>query len=226
MYTFLDKQDNVLYVGKAINLKSRVSSYFVNSSLLGPKTKVLVSQIEKIRITRVESELEALLLEAFYIKKYHPKYNIMLKDNKSYVRIRITIKEAYPAVLLARREDDPKSLYFGPYPSSSSVKLVLKTIRKIFPFQSVAKHPKRICLYNHLGLCPCPPVNDTTELRKKYRHDIRGLIKIFEGESKSVMKELEKEVWEVVARVRREEMGHGTAPAPAIAVAATVAKAK
>jgi excinuclease ABC subunit C len=181
-----------LYVGKAINLKSRVSSYFTSPNQLGEKTRVLVSQIRKIKITIVESELEALLLEAFYIKQYNPKYNIKLTDNKSYIQIKITIKDKYPAVLLSRREDDGKSLYFGPYPSSSSVKLVLKTIRRIFPFVSVPNHPKRICLYNHLGLCPCPPINDSPELEKEYRKNIRGIVRMLEGESKKIMTEFEK----------------------------------
>ena len=93
VYEFLDSQNNVLYVGKAIDLKARVSSYFNNYHQLGEKTGILVSQINKIKITIVESELEALLLEAFYIKKYKPKYNIKLTDNKSYIRVKITIKD-------------------------------------------------------------------------------------------------------------------------------------
>jgi excinuclease ABC subunit C len=193
VYRFLDESDNVLYVGKANDLKSRVSSYFTGTSKLGPKTRVLVSQIKSIKTTEVESELEALLLEAFYIKKFNPKYNIRLTDNKSYIRIRITIKDAYPKVLLARREDDKNSIYFGPYPSAGSVRLVLKTVRRIFPFQSVLNHPPRICLFNHLGLCPCPPINDSPELRTQYKKNIRGLVRILEGESQKIMKELEKE---------------------------------
>lgn len=193
MYRFLDENGNVLYVGKANDLKSRVSSYFVGTAKLGPKTRVLVSQIAKIKITEVESELEALLLEAFYIKKFSPKYNIRLTDSKSYIRIRITLKDDFPKVLLARREDDKNSIYFGPYPSSGSVRLVLKTVRRIFPFQSVLNHPPKVCLFNHLGLCPCPPVNDSPELRAQYRKNIRGLIRILEGESQKIMKELEKE---------------------------------
>lgn len=160
--------------------------------MLGEKTKVLVSQIEKIRITLVESELEALLLEAFYIKKYKPRYNIRLTDNKSYLRIRITAKEPYPAIMLARNVDDDSSLYFGPFPSSAAVKLVLKTIRRVFPFVSVYHHPKRICLYHHLGLCPCPPLNDSPQLKKEYRRNIKRIIRILEGGSRSVMKGLEK----------------------------------
>lgn len=193
VYRYLDKNNKVLYVGKANDLKARVSSYFVKSAQLGPKTRVMISQIDKITITIVESELEALLLEAFYIKKYNPKYNSRLTDNKSYLRIRITIKDAYPKVLLARQEEDPNSIYFGPFPSATAVKLVLKTIRRVFPFQSVYNHPKRVCLFNHLGLCPCPSMFNSPELQKTYRRNIKGIIRILEGESKSIMKELEKE---------------------------------
>ena len=193
VYVYSDKEGNILYVGKANNLKSRVSSYFAKSAQLGPKTRAMVSQIDTIRITIVESELEALLLEAFYIKKYKPKYNSRLTDNKSYLRIRITTKDEYPRVLLSRQEEDVRSIYFGPFPSASAVKLVLKTIRKIYPFQSVYNHPKRVCLFHHLGLCPCPPMFGSPELKKAYRKNIRTIIRILEGESRSVMKELERE---------------------------------
>lgn len=193
VYRYSDRDGTILYVGKAIDLKSRVSSYFAKSAQLGPKTRAMVAQVETITFTIVESELEALLLEAFYIKKYKPKYNIMLKDSKMYLRIRITIKDDYPRILLARNEDDPKSIYFGPFPSSSAVKLVLKTIRRVFPFVSVLNHPKRICLFHHLGLCPCPPMFGSPELKKTYRKNIKGLIRILEGESQTIMKELEKD---------------------------------
>lgn len=192
VYVYTDKENNILYVGKANNLRSRVSSYFLKSAKLGEKTKILVSKIYKIKITIVESELEALLLESFYIKKYRPKYNIRLSDDKSYVQIKITIKDRYPIVQLARRENDSNSVYFGPYPSSGSVKLVLRTIRKVFPYISVTNHPKRICLYNHLGLCPCPPIFDSEDLRKEYKRNIKGIIRILEGQSPKILKELEK----------------------------------
>jgi excinuclease ABC subunit C len=209
VYVFLNDAGVVLYCGKAKNLKARVSSYFANPSLLYGKTKVMVSQIKKIKVTIVESELEALLLEAFYIKMYKPKYNVLMKDGKSYILVRITIKDDFPKVLLARKEDDPKSIYFGPFTNSSAVRLVLKTIRRIFPFQSVLNHPKQICLYHHLGLCPCPPAMQASllalragppsyssnfqEFKKTYRKNIKGIIRMLEGQSKKIMNELEKE---------------------------------
>lgn len=181
-------------MGKAKDLKSRVSSYFANKTLLVGKTKIMVEQIKKIKITIVESELEALLLEAFYIKKYSPKYNVLMKDGKSYILIRITIKDNFPKVLLARREDDKNSIYFGPFINSSAVKVVLKTIRRIFPYQSVLNHPKRLCLYNYLGLCPCPPVFfHSKEFKEIYRKNIKGIIRVLEGQSQKIMKEFEKE---------------------------------
>ncbi|MBI4084424.1 MAG: GIY-YIG nuclease family protein, partial [Candidatus Levybacteria bacterium] len=193
VYLFLDENSSVLYVGKAKDLKSRVSSYFVNDSLLGEKTRLLVSQIKKVKITVVESELESLLLEAFYIKKYSPKYNVRMADDKSYPLIRITIDDAYPKVLFARRTEDKHSLYFGPYPNSGAVKNVLKIIRRVFPYQSVFNHPKRVCLYHHLGLCPCPIVNNSRKLKKEYRRNIRSIIRILEGKSQKIMRELERD---------------------------------
>lgn len=190
---FLDDANTVLYVGKAKDLKARVSSYFQNRDLLEEKTAVLVSQIKKIKITVVESELESLLLEAFYIKKYKPRYNVRMTDNKSYPLIRVTIKDKYPKVLFARRTDDENSLYFGPYPNSGSVKTVLKAMRRIFPFQSVLNHPKRVCLYNHIGLCPCPPVNDSEEFAKEYKKNIKNVVKVLSGETRSIIREFEKE---------------------------------
>ncbi len=178
-------------MGKAVDLRSRVSSYFTTKAL-GEKTRLLVSNIHKIRITLVESELEALLLEAHLIKKYKPFYNIRLTDGKSYLMVRITIKDIYPRVLIARNASNIDDIYFGPFPNSSFVKLVLKTIRKAFPFQSVANHPKRICLYNHLDLCPCPTMNDSVKLRQMYKKNIKSIIQIFEGKTKKIIRELEK----------------------------------
>lgn len=193
VYEFLGKDKKVLYVGKAKDLKSRVSSYFNSPAQLGAKTLALVDKIDSIRITIVESELEALLLEAFLIKKWRPYYNIRLTDDKSYQFIRITIKDDFPSVTLSRRDNDSNSIYFGPYPSSRSVKLVLKTIRKVFPFLSSTNHPKRICLYNHLNLCPCLPVNNSPENIKLYKKNIQGIVRILEGKSRIIQKELEKE---------------------------------
>ena len=119
---FYDEKGAILYVGKAKDLKARVSSYFTSPHELEPKTQQLVSHIEKINITIVESELESLLLEAFYIKKFTPKYNIRLVDNKTYPLIKITKQHKYPAVFMTRKINEKDSLNIGPYPIYSRFK--------------------------------------------------------------------------------------------------------
>lgn len=153
----------------------------------------MVPQVSKIRTFLLTSELEAFLLEANLIKKYLPKYNIRLTDDKSYQMIKITVRDEFPKIVLARREDDGKSLYFGPFPSSTSIKSVLRTIRKIFPYISVNNHAKRICLYHHLGLCPCPVTQDTEDKRKQYKRDIKRITKFLQGDIEKVVKDLESE---------------------------------
>lgn len=192
VYQFLGNKNEILYVGKAKNLKNRVSSYFTNHSL-HPRTQLLVSQIKKIKITIVESEFESLLLEAAYIKKYLPKYNAKLTDDKAYPLIRITTKYASPAVLTARRADDKSSIYFGPYPDVKAMRMVLRILRRIFPFQSVLNHPKRICLYHHLQLCPCPPMFTTEEQKKEYKRTLKHIMDFLDGNTKKVLGDLEKE---------------------------------
>lgn len=181
-------------MGKAKNLKKRVSSYFLKKIDIGIKTGILISQIAKIKTIITNSEIEAFFLESRYIKKYKPKYNIKLTDDKAYLMVRITIKDKYPKVLLVRRMDDEGSIYFGPFPNGvSALRVVLKTIRRIFPYQSVANHEKKICLYNHLGLCPCPPVFDSPEFKKEYKENIKYLIDFLNGNTKKIIKDLKKQ---------------------------------
>lgn len=132
-------------------------------------------------------------MEIKYIKKYKPKYNIRFTDGKNYPLIRITVKDSYPKILIARLSWDKTSVYFGPFPNATAMKLVLKTIRRIFPYQSVRNHAKRICLYYHLGLCPCPPVFDSVEFTKEYRKTIKQIIDFLNGKTKKIIKGLTKE---------------------------------
>ncbi len=178
----------MIYAGKAINLKNRVSSYFLNKNL-GEKTTQLVSQIKKIKIIGVSSEIEAFLLEERLVKKYKPKYNIRLLDGKTFPSVKITIKDKYPKILMVRKHENDGSLYFGPYTKSASLKTVLKIIRRIFPYQSVINHASNLCLYNHLGLCPCPYVTNGINYKKTIKH----IINFLNGDTKKVIKDLEKE---------------------------------
>lgn len=153
----------------------------------------MVSQVKSVETVAVSSEIEAFLLEASLIKKHNPKYNVRLTDGKTFILLKITVKDEMPKIKFVRKEDDNKSVYLGPYPSFPTLRLVLKIIRKIFPFQSAKHLGKRICLYHHLGLCPCPVTLDTQEKRKQYRTDIFRIIKFLNGRAEDVIKDLERE---------------------------------
>lgn len=189
VYLFKDKTGKLLYVGKAKDLKKRVSSYFTKG-VLDSKTQILTERVHHVDFIPVASEVEAFLLEANLIKKNKPFYNIKLADDKSYPYIAITHSNS-PAVFLTRGKNISKAVYFGPYPDVGSVKTVLRIIRKIFPFQTVRNHPDRTCMYYHIGLCPCIPVHP--ENLPEYRKAIRKLEKFLDGKTESVISLLEKE---------------------------------
>jgi len=188
-YIYRNSSGEIIYIGKAINLKKRVSQYFRRDDALGPKTKTLVSQIASIETKKVNSEIEALILESSLIKKYHPKYNSQLRDNKSYLYICIS-KSKIPIIFTAHSSNLPvHSDIFGPFPDGSSVKSLLKTIRHLFPYRSVEKHPRTLCLYCHLGLCPGPNPD-----AKLYHQNILRIKKILNGHFKSLLISLNKEM--------------------------------
>lgn len=200
IYVFF-KKDTPIYIGKAINLKSRVSSYF--NLNLEAKTAKMISEAKYIGYVNVSNDFEALLLEAKLIKVYKPKYNIVSKDDKHPLYIVIT-NEDFPRIITARKNDlnEPKSsAIFGPFPSSSNVKAVLKLIRRIIPF-SDHKIGKKPCLYSQIGLCnPCPNEivrikNDELRIMeiKRYRKNIRHIKTILEGNASKIIKNLEREM--------------------------------
>jgi len=215
VYLFKDNTGMVLYVGKANNLKTRLQSYTAFD--LSPKTNKLIKLTEYFSIIRVNSEIEALLLEASLIKKFKPKFNIALKDDKSPLYIRIT-KEKYPKVLTARKiEEDPSAggnniSFYGPFPSSSNVGNVLKMIRRIFPY-SEHRIGKRGCLYSQIGLCdPCPNEIEKTknkavkeELKAKYLKNIRLIKGVLDGRIIYVRNTLNKDMNRLSKRDKFEE---------------------
>ena len=193
-------------MGKANNLRARVASYR-NRADIGPRTAVLLSKIKDVDYILVASELEALLLEANLIKKYEPPFNVRWMDGKAYPFIKITVKEQYPSVLQVRRIDDPKSLYYGPFPNIGDVRRILKWVRRIFPYQSVRNHAKKTCLYYHLGLCPCLPAFDDKKSRRRYRRNIGYLIDLLAGKKEHVVRKLAKEMSEASKKEDFEEAG-------------------
>lgn len=195
------KKNLPIYVGKAVNLKNRVASYFRLG--LEPKTKKMVSETDAFSYINVTNELEALLLEAKLIKLYQPKYNIALKDDKHPLYIIIT-NEEFPRILTLRKTDlakfDSKSVY-GPFPSTLSVRTVLKIVRRTFPY-SDHKLGKKPCLYSQLGLCsPCPNyVTNITDpsvkkrLTVRYKSNIRKIKAFLDGRIESLRSSLLKEM--------------------------------
>ena len=201
VYLFKDKKGEVLYVGKAVNLKNRVRSYF-SSLPLGPKTSLLVSRIEKINYFKVESGFDALLLESALIKKYLPDFNSRAKDDKHPLYIRIT-KEKIPVVSTSRREKEKKAYYFGPYPSGATTRFVLKTLRRIFPYRSSLCHPQNKCFYCHLNLCPGPILEG--KALDNYQRVIVQFIKLLSGKRVQLIEEMERQMREMAKNGQFEE---------------------
>ncbi len=190
VYFFKDKNGKIIYIGKALSLKNRIESYF-RENQKDLKTKILVSQIADFDFQVVPSEFDALLLEAKLIKEHQPKYNTRLKDNKRYLYIAIT--KPPQRIFPLRRPELEKKLdaWFGPFPSSRDIKLVLQTIRKVFPFCSEKKPPKRECFYKHLHLCPGFQKLKT----RQYQQQIKHIKQILSGKgSKLLLKNLEKKM--------------------------------
>ncbi|MCD6225878.1 GIY-YIG nuclease family protein, partial [bacterium] len=176
VYFFKNKQGKVIYVGKALSLKSRLRSYF-QKNLPSSKVSQMVQEVASLDFIETQSDFEALLLEAKLIKQYQPKYNTRLKDNKRYLYIAIS-RSPFPRLYIVRRPELEKDLldWFGPFPSSQAARSVLRTIRNVFPYCS-CRRPRSSCLYVHLGLCPGPEKAKT----KKYRQTIEKIRKILNG---------------------------------------------
>jgi len=201
----------IIYVGKAANLRNRVRQYFQKSRGRDPKTEALVIEIADTDWMVVESELEALFLEAEMIRRYMPRYNILLRDDKSMAYIRIDYDSDYPTVTTTRRPLDDGARYFGPYLSVQAVRQALKLLRRIFPF-ATKRTPgqKRATLHYHLGLDPGLEEGKTT--LEEYRTNLRKLIAIIEGKRKNIEHELERDMkrlaktqdFEAAAKVRNQ----------------------
>lgn len=198
-----DKTGKVIYVGKAKNIKKRLASYFAKQDK-SPKTAALVERVHKIETIAVINELEAFLLENELIKKYQPQFNIVMRDDKSYLYIRITVNEEFPRILLARRVTKDGAKYFGPYASSGTVYEVLKLIKRTFPLcsatslvtkEGLKKKKIRACLNYHLKICPGVCVGKVKP--QKYRQTIEQVIQFLRGNYPLVIQKLKKQMAEL-----------------------------
>jgi excinuclease ABC subunit C len=211
VYFHKNNRQEIIYVGKAANLRNRVKQYFQASRVRDPKTDLLVEEISDVDWTVVSSEAEALFLEAELIRRYQPKYNILLRDDKSLSFVRINSKDYAPSVSLTRRPLDDNADYYGPFLSALPVKRSLKYLRKAFPFSiHVNKLPPRACLQVHLGLCPGPETSSYDQ--KTYKKNLKKLSQYLSGKTQKVADDLEKEMlaaankqnFEKAARIRNQ----------------------
>ena len=193
VYFHKDKSGDIIYIGKAANLRSRVRQYFQSSRSFDPKTDVLVGEIADIDWTEVETEADALFLEAELIRRYQPRFNILLRDDKSLLYVRISYKSVYPTVTFVRRPLDDGAEYFGPYVNGFALKKALRYLRRAFPYAiSKPTNQKRTNLYYHLGLDPGLEEGKTS--LEAYRANLRKLMQYLRGDRVGLTRQIEREM--------------------------------
>ncbi|MBQ9757825.1 MAG: excinuclease ABC subunit UvrC [Clostridia bacterium] len=196
IYIMKNSDGKVIYVGKSKVLKNRVSQYFVNLASHSPKTRAMVSNVADFDYIITDSEAEALALECNLIKKYKPKYNILLKDDKQYPYIKITAAEKFPRIFITREVKKDGSLYFGPYMTASNLKKAVEEVRKAFKIRSCKKaieDPKdRPCLYFRIGQCSAPCAGKITE--EKYKKSITDASDVLGSRYDALEKKLKEEM--------------------------------
>lgn len=232
VYIFRDAKRNPLYVGKSIDLRARVGSYFQQDLSLPPKTKELVLHIASVETIDTESEIEALLLEAALVQSIAPRFNSALKDDKRYQHICITQSyykrsttsvnvrslgknrkiyhppKAYPIVTTTRKADDPHSIYFGPFPDGKTVRHVLKLLRRVFgwckydSFEKV-ENGKRPCFYHHIGQCPGFCAGEISH--EQYLQHMDRIVQFLRGDRKELIKELSQAMDQASKSLQFEE---------------------
>ncbi|MCX6118737.1 MAG: excinuclease ABC subunit UvrC [Proteobacteria bacterium] len=196
VYSMKDSSSNVIYVGKAKDLKSRVSSYFIDSKDHSPKTRKLVKSICDFEIIIVNNEVEALLLERTLIKHHQPHFNILLRDDKEYPYVRIHFGDEWPRLDIVRRRTDDGAEYFGPFSASGSLRQGLDAVNKVFPLIRCTpwefKHAKRVCTYFHMKMCLGPCVNPIE--KQTYHSMLRDAIDLISGKNIEVMEKISKKM--------------------------------
>jgi excinuclease ABC subunit C len=200
----------IIYVGKAAVLKNRVRQYFQNARVRDVKTDVLVAEIADVEWVTTETELDALFLESEMIKRYMPRFNIALRDDKSQIFVRTNMKDHYPYVTFTRQPMDDGADYYGPYYNGWAVKKALRFLRRAFPYSTHMIMPKRVCLQYHLGLCP--GVEEQKISSAEYKDILRKLIRYLKGERRAIMREIESDMkraakehhFEIAAKLRNQ----------------------
>ncbi len=209
VYLHKDGQGNILYVGKAVNLRSRVRSYFLKN-VDSYKTHRLRQQVADIEIITTESELEALLLEMTLIKKHRPRFNVQLKDDKRYPYIKVHWGDDFPKVTVTRRMVQDGSRYFGPYTSVWAVHQTLDLLRKIFPYltcdRDITGRDERACLYFDIKLCNAPCIGNVN--KQEYRAMIKQLMDFLHGRSEHILRDIERKMETAAANLEFEQAAY------------------
>ncbi len=209
VYIMYDEKDNIIYVGKAVNLHNRVRSYFRKNIGRGPQIDKMVSLISRFEYIVTDSELEALVLENNLIKEHSPKYNTMLKDDKTYPYIKVTMGDSYPRVLFSRQMKKDRSRYFGPYTSAAAVKDTIDLINKLYQLRTCNKSlPKecgndRACLNYHIKQCLAPCQGNITT--QEYGERVKKALDFLNGSYQETLKELEQKMQEASENLEFEE---------------------
>lgn len=222
VYLMYDEHEDVIYVGKAINLKRRVSSYFRKSTKRTNKIESMVSKISRFEYILTDSELEALILECNLIKEYRPKYNTRLMDDKAYPYVMVTVSEDFPRILLARKMKKDGNKYFGPFTSIAAVRDTIDLLQKMYnvrncnksivtddtytrsgEYKEIPKINGRPCLYYHIGQCNGPCQGYIS--KEEYREHINGVLKFLEGNYSETLKELEEKMQQASAELDFEK---------------------
>lgn len=209
VYLMHAEDDEIIYVGKAINLKRRVSSYFRKVNNRGPKIEKMITLIHYFEYIVTDSELEALVLENNLIKEHRPKYNTMLKDDKSYPFMKVTVQEDFPRVLMTRQMKRDGAKYFGPYTSGGAVKDTIELVKRLYGIRTCNKSlPKetgkgRPCLYYQMKQCAGPCQGYIS--KEEYGERINRLLAFLNGDYKKVLRELEDKMKERAAEYEFEE---------------------
>ena len=206
-YLMKDASGEIIYVGKAVNLKNRVRSYFRDTAHT-PKVAAMIAHIDDFDVLLCETNLEALILECNLIKLHKPYYNILLKDDKHYPYLKVDMRQPFPRLELCRKMEKDGAKYFGPYIGANAVRQVIEAVRDVFPIRSCKqvlppKNPKRPCMNYDIGRCLAPCAGKCTE--ETYREMMEGVLSFLGGDYDSVLKKLKKDMEEAAAALRFEK---------------------
>ena len=205
VYLMKNRRGQIIYVGKAIKLKNRVRQYFQSSRNHSAKTLALVSYIEDLETIITANELEALILECNLIKKHHPKYNIMLRDDKTYPYLKLTLNEDYPRLITTRRVVKDGSRYFGPYTSGTAMKETLNLLRRLFPLRTCKHLGERPCLEYHIKRCPAPCAGFVD--KETYKEMVRSVCWFLEGKTEEIETALTEKMQQLAQKLEFELAG-------------------